>query len=490
MSGSHVEVERSFSPGPEAELPDLAALDAVRGVEPVGEDDLDATYYDVPGLALLSAGVTLRRRSGGPDEGWHLKLPGSEPSATLELREGLDMGADRPPARLDDLVTGWSRGVALAPVARIRTVRRTSRLVASDGSVLAELADDRVEGLPAQLDAEPRRWREWEVELRNGDVELLDEVEELLAVHGVQRSQAQRKLALVLGAEPAVEVAVPGKVTKKSPASQLVHRWIVEQVREIELLDPVIRQREPEGVHGMRKACRRLRAALATFRPLVERELTDPVRDELRWLARSLGAARDDAVVVERIGGMLEEVAPDSQSARRVLERYSLRRAKEDQSAVDDVLASQRYFDLRSALDDLVASPPWSAKADKPAREVLPRLVRKEGKRVRRRRRADDPHELRKAVKRLRYAYELVEPAWGKKARRPRQAARELTRVLGDRQDTLVAREWLVELSSDATGRKESAFVFGRLHMLEEQHETEYLEQAEPCWDHLKSVAW
>ena len=119
MSGPHVEVERSFSPGPEAELPDLAALDAVRGVERVGEDDLDATYYDVPGLALLSAGVTLRRRSGGSDEGWHLKLPGSEPSATLELREGLDMGTDRPPARLDELVTGWSRGVALAPVARI-----------------------------------------------------------------------------------------------------------------------------------------------------------------------------------------------------------------------------------------------------------------------------------------------------------------------------------------------------------------------------------
>jgi CHAD domain-containing protein len=151
-------------------------------------------------------------------------------------------------------------------------------------------------------------------------------------------------------------------------------------------------------------------------------------------------------------------------------------------------MSSQRYFALRSALDALASEPPWTAKADKPARDVLPRRVRKEGKRVRRRRRGKDPHELRKATKRLRYAYELLEPAWGK-ASRPRKSARELTRVLGDRQDTLAAREWLVALASEA-GYREDAFVFGRLHAREEQHELELLDQVGPRWHDLTRRAW
>jgi CHAD domain-containing protein len=489
---THDEVERAFSPGPGADLPDLTELETVRLVELTGEDELDATYYDVPGLSLLRAGVTLRCRTGGADEGWHLKLPGVTPSARAELQSDLDAGANRPPAQLDDLVAGWSRGVALAPVARIRTHRRTSRLVGADGVVLAEVAEDQVEGHPAQVGAEPRRWREWEVELRNGDGALLDEVEEFLAGLGVPRSRVQRKLSLVLDAGPPEQTPFDGKLIKKSPAGLLLHRWLAEQVREIELLDPVVRHGGTGGIHGMRKACRRLRAALATFRPLVERERTDPIRDELRWLARSLGRARDDEVVLERIAKMLdgESKAANPPSARRVLDRYALTRAAQDQADVAGVLGSQRYFALRTALDALATEPPWTAAADQPARDVLPGLVRKEQKRVRRRHQAEDPHELRKAVKRLRYAYELVEPIWDKTARRPRNAARELTRVLGDRQDTLAARAWLVALPSEAMCDHEGAFVFGRLHALEEQHETALLEQVEPQWRNLTSLSW
>jgi CHAD domain-containing protein len=121
---------------------------------------------------------------------------------------------------------------------------------------------------------------------------------------------------------------------------------------------------------------------------------------------------------------------------------------------------------------------------------VLPALVRKEWKRLRRRhRRGDDPHEVRKAAKRLRYAYELVEPVWGKQAKRPRQAARELTRVLGDRQDTLVSREWLAALAGGRTSGL-AGFALGRVHALEERHEAELLDEAESRWQELKSVRW
>ncbi len=482
---AHLEVERAFSPPPDSQLPDLTEVAGVVAMETAGEANLDATYYDVPGMPLLRSGVTLRRREGGSDEGWHLKLPQNGVQGRTELHEGLDSAGI--PAALSGLVAGWIRGKELAPVARVRTSRRTSRLVGPDGTVLAEVADDRVVGNPARLGADAVRWREWEVELVHGEPALLDAVEEFLGRHGVRRSPQQRKLTVVVG-EPAVPRPKPP--AKKKPAKRLLHPWILEQVSEIERLDPLVRQAETGGVHGMRKACRRLRAALATYRPLVDRDRTDPIRDELRWLARSLGPARDDEVVVARIDRLLREDEADVESAHRVLERRALERAQHDQAVIAENLGSQRYFDLRSALDELAADPPWTAEADRAARDVLPKLVRKEWKRMRRRHhRADDPHEVRKAAKRLRYAYELVEPVWSDRAKRPRQAARELTRVLGDRQDTLVAREWLSSLAAGHTSGR-AGFVLGRVHAGEELSELALLEEAATVWRELKSVRW
>jgi CHAD domain-containing protein len=155
------------------------------------------------------------------------------------------------------------------------------------------------------------------------------------------------------------------------------------------------------------------------------------------------------------------------------------------------VLRSRRYLGLRAALDQIAADPPWTDRAEERAKDVLPPLVHRDGKRVRRRiRRGDDPHEVRKAAKRLRYAYELVEPVWGRRATRPREAAEELTTVLGDRQDGLVAREWLVVLASEALRTGDSAFTLGRLHALEEQREVEQLEAALRAWRRLDAVRW
>src|SRR4029079_8797349 len=129
--------------------------------------------YDVPGMPLLRAGVTLRRRAGGSDEGWHLKLPGESVESRTEVH--VDLEHDGVPATLVDLVTGWTRGQALAPVARIRTHRTVARLVGPGGHGLAALAGEHGEGHPAQLDSDPKRWREWEVELVHGEPGLLDD---------------------------------------------------------------------------------------------------------------------------------------------------------------------------------------------------------------------------------------------------------------------------------------------------------------------------
>jgi hypothetical protein len=79
---------------------------------------LAATHYDTPQLDLLPAGITLRRRTGGDDAGWHLKLPvGSD---RLELQ--LPLGGPRVgvPNELSDIVRGVVRDNALVEVAASR----------------------------------------------------------------------------------------------------------------------------------------------------------------------------------------------------------------------------------------------------------------------------------------------------------------------------------------------------------------------------------
>nr|WP_272917561.1 CYTH and CHAD domain-containing protein [Nocardioides flavescens] len=484
-----MEIERSFTPPSGAVLPDLTALKKVVRAEPAGEERLDATYYDTPGAALRRAGVTLRRRTGGHDAGWHLKLPVAR-GGREELHLALGDDHDPVPVALLDLVAGWARGVAVAPVARIRTRRTLTRLVAADGTVLAELADDLVEGHATDSGAQPTYWREWELELVDGSPKLLDRAEALFAEHGIERSAVQRKIEIVLGArEPVAALPEP---RRKGPAGAVLHVYLAEQVRRIERFDLAVRRAEPGGVHGMRKACRRLRSALAAYRPLLQRELTDPVRDELGSLARSLGGARDVEVVLDRLQAQLAE-QPEELVVGPVHQQLEERRRRaegDDARTVAEVLGSERYHALRDLLDALVASPPWSERADERARDVLPKLLRREGKRLRTAPdEAEDLHEVRKAAKRLRYAYEVVEPLWPD-ARRPRRAARRLTEVLGDHQDGVVAREMLLDLAAEATASGQDAFTWGRLHALEEMREPELVDEAVEAWAEVRKHRW
>jgi CHAD domain-containing protein len=157
--------------------------------------------------------------------------------------------------------------------------------------------------------------------------------------------------------------------------------------------------------------------------------------------------------------------------------------------AAAEVLRSVRYHQLRTALDGLVDEPPWTAQAEGRADKVFPRRIRKEWSRTQRvRRDTADPHELRKAVKRLRHALEVVEPVWPARAARPLEAAQALTEVLGKRQDTVTARAALVVLSRAASGAEEDTFTYGRLHAEEERNEASLLAQARSAWRDLEAA--
>ena len=154
-------------------------------------------------------------------------------------------------------------------------------------------------------------WREWELELLEGDAAGDASAAALVAASGGRPSDAT-KLAKVLGERVPIrpEQVLPS-LTRTAPASQVLQAMLLEQVSVIRRYDPLVRRDAPDAVHNMRVAVRRLRSALATYRPLFVREQTEPVRDELKWLAAELGEPRDAEVMRERLEVMLAEEPPE-----------------------------------------------------------------------------------------------------------------------------------------------------------------------------------
>jgi CYTH domain len=215
-AGGFIETERKFDAAADFALPDLAGLDGVAAVTGPRTYRLRAIYFDTADFRLAAASITLRRRTGGTDAGWHLKLPAGADSRR-EVHAPLGRGASSVPSRLAELVAGWTGGQPLRPIARLATTRRLRRLADRDGEVLAEVADDLVIGSlpgPAPDGAggpggpgmpewrEASRWREIEIELVTGPRELLGSAGDRLRRVGAVPSAEASKLSRLLASAP------------------------------------------------------------------------------------------------------------------------------------------------------------------------------------------------------------------------------------------------------------------------------------------------
>jgi inorganic triphosphatase YgiF len=95
----HDEIERKYDVGPGTAVPDLRGVTGVASVGPPVEHLLEAVYYDTAAHDLAHRGITLRRRTGGTDEGWHLKLPAGT-DTRRELQESLGVAGEQVPESL------------------------------------------------------------------------------------------------------------------------------------------------------------------------------------------------------------------------------------------------------------------------------------------------------------------------------------------------------------------------------------------------------
>jgi hypothetical protein len=497
MTGDHPEVEYKYALDESTDLPGFGAMPGVKAVSVV-DHELVATYFDTPDLALAAAGVTLRRRIGGDDAGWHLKLPTSGGRLEIVLPPGRAVRI--PPLALRKVVSGIVRDEGLAPVVVIRTHRRTHRLHGKNGDLLAEVADDRVSAEPVASDAPrlaPLSWREAEVELVTGKLSLLVRASDLMVSVGAQRSASPSKLVQALGERlPRAQSTTWPEPGKKGPAADVIRLRLLTQVAALRQQDPWVRHDAPRvrarpagdrasaatrpgqlpGLprHGAdRAAARRAGLAGRTPRWTSGRRGAGPAapgcpRRRTRRPGQGAGASPDRARVppTPRRGARRAEVGDGLESVLRP-GRPSPGTGR--RTAWTDDSRKRAGRALSKALDD-----DW--------KRLRTLVLSAAGENGRPPEEAGDLHAVRKAAKRVRYAAEALVPLPGKGAKRMVRVHERIQTVLGDQHDEAEAQAALVELADGAAAAGENAFTYGLLHARLEARSAGHAADFDQAW--------
>jgi CHAD domain-containing protein len=498
MTTAHAEHETKFEGKGAFDPQTLRRLSAVAAVRDEPAEELDALYYDTADLRLLTHGVTLRRRSGGHDAGWHLKLPGAEGGGRTEVHAPLAAGAAGDvPGELLRRTAVYARGRRLRPVAHLRTHRRRHTLRDATGRSLAEVAQDTVAAQTLDAGAHGTagrsgtvtrmtHWSEIEVELEDGEPELLRAAAGRLDAAGWHPSPDPHKLDRALADElAAVRARRPADRDRprRGSAGEVVMDRLDQQLAALLQADPAARADEPDAVHQLRTAARRLRNLLRGQRRLLERPRTDRVARELHWFTGALAEARDHEVLAERLSGDARGLrgAERAKALRPALRKLPQRIGERERDRHDTAfhaavgaLDSPRYFALLDALDELSADPPLRRRARQPALGQLRKAAERDRRRMERRFAAAQEltgpeqeqalHGLRKAARRARHNAETALPAGGRQARRLRKRTKALQQLLGEHQDAVVARQEVDSLAADARRAGEDTFGYGLLH--------------------------
>jgi CHAD domain-containing protein len=439
---------------------------------------LDAVYLDTADRTLLAAGIVVRRRTGGRDAGWHVKLRGAV--GRVELHAPIDANdPERVPAAFEAALRTRLRGRPLTPIARIRTERRAVVVVDGAGGGV-EVVDDLVSATDVAAGV-LRTWREWEAEQAEDSAAcsaLLDRVDAALRLAGATESASPAKIAQALGlVGPASPAPAP-----PSTAGGIVVARIAGHTEELHRgVQSLVLDGDPDGtvVHSLRKVVRRARSVLA-LDPVVG-PAGAALRDRLGDLGRVLGAVRDPLVaagVAERLLAHLDASTPGLADARALLVDEPAARLPADVAALAGRLGEPDVLALLADLEAFDPDGPLVGEHPKALVALGERTVRRARKRARRGIGADRHgtgaegdltglHRARKAAKRARFvvqelvAADLV-PARSKLARAARrhEVAQD---VLGDHRDLALLLDTLPGASERLTARGANAFAVGRI---------------------------
>jgi CHAD domain-containing protein len=445
---STVEREVKLAIGNHFRLPKLPGT-------PLPRRRLTSTYYDTSQYDLAHTGITLRHRVERGKQAWQLKL------ALMKDRQEIELvnRQSAPPTLFRDLLFLHLGRQPLMPVATLR-VWRTGVRVRMDNVPVADVTLDHVSVMKDGTVLQ--RFRELEIEQVDGKDSTLPDLERQLRRAGAEDHDGRPKLVRALSL---VAPSPEPQPASEAPVMDHVKWALARHVRWLIAHDPGTRLgKEPESLHQMRVATRQLRAVLRSARPLLLPEWVDSLRDELRWLGRMLGPARDLDV---QLAYFREESTALDARDRRPLTQF-IAHLETQRNNVQEVLLnelkSERYLDLirrlRQAPHDPTAVESTVTLHDLAKQEFtkLQNAIRQAG---------DSPknakiHKVRIRTKRARYAAELAEPMVGKPAIRFINKARAVQDVLGMHQDAIQAETHIRAFLKQSTSAR-AAFVAGRM---------------------------
>jgi CHAD domain-containing protein len=387
------------------------------------------TFYDTAGGRLRRAGFVLRRRVENGKGVWRLSVA-CDGTSTLDVEA--PGGPAAPPEELHELVSAASAGFELSPIARART--RSTVLRVKDGRrSLAKVTAASVTLLDGGRAT--RSFHEIELERLAADRKELAGLESALLEAGAKKTNGAGPLEQALAREPRPELPLP------TSSLELLRSYLRHQYARMLAHDPGVRVgSDPEDLHQLRVATRRLRSVLRTARPILDQAWVDEVRGELAWLAGELGPARDLDVLFPYLREEAGGLEPADRKALAPLFGKLEDGRVEARGRALDALRSERYLALLAGIEAAAAGPPAGGEGS------LGAEARKELKKLRKAMRdvAKAPtdeaiHRARIKGKRARYATELLEDELGRPAAKLLSAAKGFQDAAGEHQDAVVA---------------------------------------------------
>jgi CHAD domain-containing protein len=466
-------------------------------VVPGRASELADVYYDTEDWRLYRAGYAMRVRNTdgqsaeatmkalSPAEGGlRRRREISEPIEGVETLKGI-------PGPVGDRVRRLAGTADLCPLFEVRTHRRTYALrtgtpssgeIVEDGSgnirrqnseqdaiVVAEIALDESE-IFANGGASTHLSRV-EVEvgsdaaIHDGVGDFVQVLKEALKLRATRRSKFSTGLS-VAGLSPAVAPDLgPTKIDATLSAGEVAFAILRRHFAAMLAHEPGVRLGEdPEELHDMRVATRRLRAALKLYSDVLPKRSERYERD-LRWVGGALGEVRDLDVHLQRL---CEEASRNGEVLEEVVALLRERRI-EARRRMLEALDSNRYERLIASFSATLRRG-RSPTPTGPILEAAPELVRDRYKKVRKSANTlseDSPpehfHDLRKKGKRLRYALEPLQEIYGKPAKKMVKLLKNMQDDLGDHQDLIVAAGLMEELGVTRDRPPQDAFTMGSM---------------------------
>ena len=439
-------------------LKDMAAGATARRLK------LVSTYYDTEDRALVRQGLVLRVRQ---HDGHYIQtvksasVPGGSPLARGEWEDTI--AGERPDPLAPESGRFLSADIAarVAPVFRTEVTRLVTELAPAPGTCIEAAIDRGTIRVPGRKPGE--RISEIEFELKSGPVTALYDVAlRLLAEAPVRlewRSKAERGYQLAAGRPLTAGVRADpfalDPTLSAAEALQRIGRVCLDQILRNEA---AIFAGRADGVHQMRVAVRRLRAALSAFRKMLPPQQRRRADDELRWLANALGEARNFDVFESALIRPAREALPDV-AALRVLSAAARQRRRAAYAAARHAIGSPRYTALLLGLMRWFDAGGWrdakaTAKLDRPIGEIAPLLLDKRRRAAKRRGKgfagqsAAERHKLRIVLKKLRYTSELLSSLYDTGAIETFTGGlKRLQDDLGEANDVRVAQDIVAELA-------------------------------------------